>query len=63
MTYNIDDQINYLVEHKNNVPIHETKYITSIIHSLEYLKLFMDSNKKELFVVEHPNIKILDKLN
>ena len=61
MTYNIDDQIIYLVKHRYNVPTQETIFITSIIHSLEYLKLLMDSNKKELFVVEHPNIKILDK--
>lgn len=60
MTYNINEQINYFVKHRNDVPIQETIFINSIISSLEYLKLLMDSNIKKLFVVEHPNIQILN---
>lgn len=63
MTYNINEQINYFVKHRNDVPIQETIFINSIISSLEYLKLLMDSNIKKLFVVEHPNIQILNKYN
>ena len=63
MTYNINEQINYFVKHRNDVPIQETIFINSIISSLEYLKLLMDSNKKKLFVVEHPNFQILNKYN
>lgn len=63
MTYNINDQINYLVEYKKDVSIQETIYINSIISSLEYLKLIMDTNNKQIFVVEHPNIQILNKIN
>jgi len=63
MTYGINDQINYLVEHKKDVTAQETIYINSIISSLEYLKLIMDTNNKQIFVVEHPNIQILNKMN
>jgi len=63
MTYNINEQINYFVKHRNDVPIQETIFINSIISSLEYLKLLMDSNIKKLFVVEHPNFQILNKYN
>ncbi len=63
MTYNINEQINYFGKHRNDVPIQETIFINSIISSLEYLKLLMDSNIKKLFVVEHPNFQILNKYN
>lgn len=63
MTYNINEQINYFVKHRNDVPIQETIFINSIISSLEYLKLLMDSNIKKLFVVEHPKFQILNKYN
>jgi uncharacterized protein YkvS len=63
MTYNINELINYFVKHRNDVPIQETIFINSIISSLEYLKLLMDSNIKKLFVVEHPNFQILNKYN
>jgi len=61
MTYGINELINYFVKHRNDVPIQETIFINSIISSLEYLKLLMDSNIKKLFVVEHPNFQILNK--
>jgi len=61
MTYNIIELIIYFVKHRNDVPIQETIFINSIISSLEYLKLLMDSNIKKLFVVEHPNFQILNK--
>lgn len=63
MTYKLIDQINYLVNHKKDVTLQEVIYINSIISSLEYLKLLMDSNIKKLFVVEHPNFQILNKYN
>jgi hypothetical protein len=63
MTYKLIDQINYLVNHKKDVTLQEVIYIISIISSLEYLKLLMDSNIKKLFVVEHPNFQILNKYN
>lgn len=63
MTYKLIDQINYLVNHKKDVTLQEVFYINSIISSLEYLKLIMESNNKEMFVVENPNIQVLNKYN